>query len=263
MIKLAVTGAAGRMGKRILALAKESGNFEIVAALEYDQCPILGQDAGENAGIGELNVKLTVEPEVKPDVMIDFSLPGGTEKWVNYCVQNKIALVVGTTGLDDSQKDMLREAGKDIPVLLGANMSLGVNLLFKLVQDVAGRLDEDYDIEIVEFHHRFKRDAPSGTALELGRHAAEGRNYNWPECCQHGREGKDALRDEKTIGMHAVRAGDIVGEHSVYFSALGETIELRHNAHSRDTFVRGAIKAGQWLTTQKPGFYTMFDVLGL
>ena len=263
MIKLAVTGAAGRMGKRILSLAKESGEFEIVAALEYDQCPFLGQDAGENAGIGELGVKLTVEPEVKPDVMIDFSLPQGTEKWVKYCQANKIAHVIGTTGLDDDQKAMLQDAGKDIPVLLGANMSLGVNLLFKLVQDVASRLDEDYDIEIVEFHHRFKRDAPSGTALELGRHAALGREYNWPDCCQHGREGKDALREDKTIGMHAVRAGDIVGEHSVYFSALGETIELRHNAHTRDTFVRGAIKAAKWLSTQKPGYYTMFDVLGL
>ena len=263
MIKLAVTGAAGRMGKRIMALAKESGDFEIVAALEYDQCPLLGQDAGENAGIGPIGVKLTVEPETKPDIMIDFSLPAGTEKWITYCRDKNIALVVGTTGLDDSQKAKLEDAGKDIPVLLGANMSLGVNLLFKLVQDVAGRLDEDYDIEIVEFHHRFKRDAPSGTALELGRHAAAGRNYSWPDCCQHGREGKDALREEKTIGMHAVRAGDIVGEHSVYFSALGETIEIRHNAHTRDTFVRGAIKAGKWLSSQKNGYYTMFDVLGL
>ena len=263
MIKLAVTGAAGRMGRRIITLAQESGEFEIVAAMEYDQSPQLGQDAGVLAGIGELGVAITTEPQVKPDVIIDFSLPTGTEKWVKYCRENKIALVVGTTGLDDSQKAMLNDAGSDIPVLLGANMSLGVNLLFKLVQDVASRLDEDYDIEIVEFHHRFKRDAPSGTALELGRHAALGREYDWPTCCQHGREGKEALREEKTIGMHAVRAGDIIGEHSVYFSALGETIELRHNAHTRDTFVRGAIKAAKWLSSQKPGYYDMFSVLGL
>ncbi len=263
MIKLAVTGAAGRMGKRIISLATESGDFKIVGALEYDQCPLLGVDAGTNAGIGELGVKITTEPTEKPDVMIDFSLPTGTEKWINYCKANNIALVVGTTGLDDSQKQMLKDAGSDIPTLLGANMSLGVNLLFKLVQDVASRLDEDYDIEIVEFHHRFKRDAPSGTALELGRHAAAGRDYNWPDCCQHGREGKDALREKQTIGMHAVRAGDIIGEHSVYFSALGETIEIRHNAHTRDTFVRGAIKAAKWLAGQKPGHYDMFSVLGL
>ena len=263
MIKLAVTGAAGRMGKRIITLATESGEFQLVGALEYDQCPLLGSDAGTIAGIGELGVKITVEPTVKPDIIIDFSLPTGTEKWIKYCRDNKIALVVGTTGLNETQKATLKDAGSDIPILLGANMSLGVNLLFKLVQDVASRLDEDYDIEIVEFHHRFKRDAPSGTALELGRHAAAGRDYNWPDCCQHGREGKDALREEKTIGMHAVRAGDIIGEHSVYFSALGETIELRHNAHTRDTFVRGAIKAAKWLSTQKPGFYDMFSVLGL
>ncbi len=263
MIKLAVTGAAGRMGRRIITLAKESGAFEIVAALEWDQCPLLGQDAGVVAGIGPLGVNITVVPEVKPDVIIDFSLPDSTMGWVKYCRNNKIALVVGTTGLDDSQKSQLKAAGADIPVLLGANMSLGVNLLCRLVQDVASRLDEDYDIEIVEFHHRFKRDAPSGTALELGRHAAMGRDYKWPDCCQHGREGKEALREPKTIGMHAVRAGDIVGEHSVYFSALGETIEIRHNAHTRDTFVRGAIKAAKWLNGRQPGFYDMFSVLGL
>jgi len=180
-----------------------------------------------------------------------------------YVREHKVPIVIGTTGLTDDDKKMLEQASEDTAVLLGANMSLGVNLLFQLVADVARKLDNGYDIEVVESHHRFKRDAPSGTALELGRQIAAVKKWDWPGCLVHGREGKEQLRQSETIGMHAVRAGDIVGEHSVMFSALGETVELRHRAHSRDTFVRGALKAAKWLEKQKPGMYTMFDVLGL
>ena len=171
--------------------------------------------------------------------------------------------MVGTTGLSEEQKKQLHKAATETAVLWGANMSLGVNLLFELVADVAKRLGDDYDIEIIETHHRFKRDAPSGTALELARRIAMDQQWSWPDCLEHGREGADNLRRSKTIGMHAVRAGDTVGEHRLIFSALGETVELRHNAHTRDTFVRGALRAGQWLAGRPAGMYSMADVLGL
>ena len=263
MLKLAVTGSGGRMGRRIVALAVESSEFEITAGLERSECESLGRDVGEAAGVGALGVAITERPTEKPDVMIDFSLPDSTVMWAEYCAEHKVPIVVGTTGLDVEQKKKLQYASKNTAVLLGANMSLGVNLLFKLVEQVAGKLPEDYDVEVVEAHHRFKRDAPSGTALELSRHIAGARNWPWPECQEHGREGKDALRRDKSIGMHAVRGGDIVGQHSVIFSALGETVTLQHQAHSRDTFVRGALQAAKWLADREAGMYNMFDVLGL
>ncbi|MBN1766445.1 MAG: 4-hydroxy-tetrahydrodipicolinate reductase [Sedimentisphaerales bacterium] len=263
MITIGVTGAVGRMGRRIIALAEEAGDLQVVAALEVAGHELLGQDAGLTAGVKKLNVAISEQPQVKPDVMIDFSLPASTEKWIDYCGENGIAMVIGTTGLSEAHQEKMRQAGHKTAVLWGANMSLGVNLLFKLVAEVAASLPDDYDMEIVEAHHRFKRDAPSGTALELARKMAQARGWPWPACLVHGREGKDALRQEKTIGMHAVRGGDIVGEHSVMFSALGETVSLGHRAHSRDTFVRGALQAARWLKGKQPGLYSMFDVLGL
>ncbi len=264
MIKLAINGAGGRMGRKLMAFAKESGNFELVAALDCAEGGLLGQDAGVLAGIGPSGVALTdTITGSKPEVMIDFSLPAGTRKWIPYCADNQIPVVIGTTGLDDADIEMLKKAAEKIPVLLGANMSLGVNLLFKLVGQVARSLGPDYDIEIVEAHHRFKKDAPSGTSLELGRQIAAATDRPWPGCLDHGREGRDALRQSGQIGMHAVRAGDIVGEHTVLYSALGETVEIRHRAHSRDTFTRGALRAAQWLAGKQPGYYNMADVLGL
>jgi 4-hydroxy-tetrahydrodipicolinate reductase len=262
MLKLAVTGAGGRMGRRIVALA-HGRDFEVVAALEAAGNLSLGQDAGVLAGLGTIGVAVSEDVSGKPEVMIDFSLPLGTLRWAKYCGENLVPLVVGTTGLTEQQKQILRQAAQKTAVLMGANMSLGVNLLFKLAEEVAGKLSNDYDIEVVETHNRFKRDAPSGTALEMARHMAAARQWPWPDCMVHGREGKESLRRENTIGMHAVRGGDIVGEHSIVFSALGETVELRHQAHSRDTFVRGALHAAQWLVQQEPGMYSMFDVLGL
>lgn len=263
MLKLAVTGAAGRMGRRIVALAHESDDFEVAAAMEAPGNTLLGADAGEIAGIGSLGVKITEQPGAGCDVMIDFSLPAGTEKWAEYCRREKLPLVVGTTGLSDAQKQMLQATAQETAVLLGANMSLGVNLLFKLAGEVAKSLGSGYDLEVIETHHRFKRDAPSGTALELARQMALAQNWPFPDCLTHGREGKQTLREEKTIGMHAVRAGDVIGDHRVLFSALGETVELHHRAHSRDTFVRGALRAAKWISGKQPGMYSMADVLGL
>jgi len=263
MIKIAITGAYGRMGKRIVALVYESANFGIVGALEDASHPQLGEDVGMVAGLGNIGVPVTDDLPRKPDVLIDFSVPTATMAWAEYCADHQLPLVVGTTGLIDAQMQQLRQYSQKTPILTGANMSLGVNLLFKLVNQVARSLPDSYDIEIVEAHHRFKRDAPSGTALELARQAAGAKQWPLPDCLEHGRAGREALRRKKTIGMHAVRGGDIVGEHRVLFSALGETVELLHRAHNRDTFVRGALQAAQWLVEQKPDLYSMFDVLDL
>jgi 4-hydroxy-tetrahydrodipicolinate reductase len=195
--------------------------------------------------------------------VIDFSLPEAADGSIDYCAGNKAGLVLGTTGLSDSQRKKIESASSKIPIVCATNMSVGMNTLFALVGKVASMLGPDYDIEIVEQHHRFKKDAPSGSALTLAENIAKATDKKFPDCLTNGRSGKDALRDKGTIGMHAVRAGDIVGIHSVIFSTLGETVTLNHTAHSRDTFVRGALRAAGWLINKKPGLYSMADVLGL
>jgi 4-hydroxy-tetrahydrodipicolinate reductase len=262
MIKLAITGACGRMGQRIVALAHESGNFVITGALEYSGHEKMGVDIGEIAGITSLGIAVSDLPSAAPEVMIDFTTPDSTEKWLAYCLDQKVAMVIGTTGLSDVQRRAIENAGEVIPIVLAANMSLGMNLLFKLAKEIAQTLDDSYDIEIDETHHRFKVDAPSGTAMELARQVATGKTWPFPDCLKHGREGNDP-REDKTIGMHALRLGDTFGIHNVRFSCLGETVTLQHTAHSRDTFVRGALRAAQWVVSQRPGFYSMFDILGL
>lgn len=262
-LRLVVAGAAGRVGRRIIALAQESGRFELVGALEASGHADLGADIGEMAGIGPVGVKLSTACEEVAEVMIDFSPPAAAVEHAESCALSRTPLVVGTTGLDDEQVARLQGSSHQSAVLLAPNMSVGVNLLLRVVGEVARRLGEDYDVEIVESHHRFKRDAPSGTALALARQIAEAREYAWPDCLTHGRQGKETTRQEQTIGMHAVRAGDIIGEHRILFSALGETVELRHNAHSRDTFVRGALRAAEFVADQPAGWYSMADVLGL
>lgn len=260
---LVVKGAAGRMGRRIIALAVEEGHFALNAAVDAPNHPDLNKDAGILAGVGQLNTPLTAQLPEKASVVIDFSLPQAAKETIEHCQRHKIPLVLGTTGLASDQFTLLRDAAKAIPIVQATNMSLGMNLLFALVGKVAAALGEDYDIEIVEAHHRFKKDAPSGSALSLAESICKKTGRKYPDCLQHGREGKDCLRQKGQIGMHAVRAGDIVGQHSVIFSAIGETISLSHNAHSRDTFARGALRAARWVIDQKSGLYTMQDVLGL
>ncbi|MHC5157494.1 MAG: 4-hydroxy-tetrahydrodipicolinate reductase [Planctomycetota bacterium] len=260
---LIINGAAGRMGKRIVALAYEGQQFNIVGAADYAEHPDLGKDAGVLAGVESINVDLSANFPDSADVMIDFSLPQAADKTIDYCSKNNIALVMGTTGLSDSQLAKLKDASGKIAIVQATNMSLGMNLLFATVGKVAKALGEPYDIEIVEAHHRFKKDAPSGTALSLAEHICEETGRDYPGTLVHGREGKEATRKEGTIGMHAIRAGDIVGEHSVIYSTLGETVTISHSAHTRDTFVRGALRAAEWITSQKPGLYNMQDVLGL
>lgn len=260
---LIVSGAAGRMGKRILALAAESGDFSIVAAIERPDHPDLGKDAGLIAGIGELNILLEGSAAVTADVMIDFSLPEGAPRSIDYCIENNVGLVMGTTGLTADLQAQLRRAAEHIPIIYGTNMSVGMNVLFAVVGKVAAMLGEPYDIEIVEQHHRFKKDSPSGSAMSLASAICKATGRSFPDCLIHGRQGKDTLRKPGTIGMHAIRGGDITGEHSVIFSTLGETVRIEHSAHNRDNFVRGALRAALWLTGKPAGQYSMSDVLGI
>jgi len=261
--KLVVIGAAGRMGRRILSLAVESGQFDIIAALERQGHPDIGKDAGLVAAAGPINVKLTDAFPAAGDVAIDFSQPEAADKTIDYCIENKVALVSGTTGLNDRQRGKFKAASQKIPVIYGTNMSVGMNVLFNLVGRVATMLGEEYDIEIIEQHHRFKKDAPSGSALTLAENICKATGRDFSDSLTHGRSGKDALRQKGTIGMHAVRAGDITGIHSVIFGTLGETVTLNHTANNRDTFVRGALRAAKWLVGKEPALYSMADVLGI
>jgi len=261
--KLIVVGAAGRMGRRILCLSAEAGEFEIIGTVEKQDHPDLGKDAGLVAGIGAINVELGGVFPAAAAVVIDFSTPEVTEKSIDYCLGNSAALVLGTTGLSEQQRQRIRSAGERIPLIYGTNMSVGMNVLFSMVGKFASMLGDDYDIEIIEQHHRFKKDAPSGSALTLAENICKATGRDYPACITHGRSGKDALRQKGTIGMHAVRAGDITGIHSVIFGTLGEKLTLNHTAHSRDTFARGALRAARWLIGKQPGLYSMADVLGI
>ena len=261
--KVLVVGAAGRMGKRILSLCSEASEFNIIAAVERAGHPDIGKDAGLVAGAGQLNVKLDSAYPAGADVAIDFSTPEAADKTVDYCLENGAALVLGTTGLSGEQHGKIQAASEKIPVIYGTNMSVGMNVLFALVGKVASMLGEEYDIEIVEQHHRFKKDAPSGSALTLAKNICEATGRDFPDCVVGGRSGKEALRQKGKIGVHAVRAGDIAGIHSVIFSTLGETVTLNHRAHSRDGFARGALRAAKWLAGKKPALYSMADVLGI
>jgi len=260
--KLVVVGAGGRMGKRIIALAVESGEFDIAGAVEIQGHPDIGKDAGLNAGAGSVDVKLADMFGDGGEVVIDFSLPEAADKTVDYCLKNKVALVSGTTGLSIKQREKFDAASKEIPIIYGTNMSVGMNVMFNVVGKVATKLGEEYDIEIVEQHHRFKKDAPSGSALTLAENICKETGRDVDKTLVHGREG-ESLRQKGTVGMHSVRAGDIIGVHSVIFGTLGETVTLNHTANSRDTFVRGALKAAKWLVGKEPGLYSMADVLGI
>jgi 4-hydroxy-tetrahydrodipicolinate reductase len=196
-------------------------------------------------------------------VLFRSSLPEVAELTIRQCAANNTALVLGTTGLTPAQQESIKAAAKKIPILYGTNMSVGMNVLFSVVGKVAAMLGEDYDIEIVEEHHRFKKDAPSGSALTLAQNICQATNRPYPDSLVHGRSGKEALRKKGEIGMHAVRAGDITGVHSVIYGTLGETITLNHTAHSRDTLVRGALRAAEWLLHKPPALYSMADVLGI
>ncbi len=262
-MKLAIHGAAGRMGERVTALAAKDPRFKIVAALESADNPLLGKDAGLIAGIGEIGVPLGVVGESDADVVIDFSVPDAAVAVIAHCVEANRPVVVATTGLEKEQQEYITKAAKKIPIVWSPSMSTAVNVAMKLT-DIAARalkeLPTGVDVEIIERHHRFKEDAPSGTALKFGKIAAEAMDISEHT---HGRSGRPGARPRNEIGYHAVRTGDNPGEHTIVFGMLGETLELRVAASNRDCYAQGALLAAEWLVGKKPGLYGMSDVLGL
>lgn len=254
------------MGSRITALSKDFKELKLAGAVERAGHEAVGKDIGLIAGLGETNVKITDRLEDvidSGDVIIDFTSTGSTLQHLKLASSRKKAMVIGTTGFSKEEIQSIKTMNAGIPVVLAPNMSVGVNLLLKVLQDVARVLGDDYDIEIVESHHRLKKDAPSGTALKMAQVLAEAVNRNLDDVAVYARKGLIGERTKKEIGIQTVRAGDIVGEHTVLFGGLGERIEITHKASSRDTFARGALKAALWIAGKSPGLYDMQDVLGL
>lgn len=262
-LRLAINGAAGRMGQRLVALGSADPTLKIAAALEYAGHAMLGRDSGPIAGVSDLGVPLTATLDGGVDALIDFSTPAGAESATKLCTDRGIPLVMATTGLTAAQQQAIRDAAGKIPVVWAPSMSFAVNIAMKLV-DVAGRALRDHpsgaDVEIIERHHRYKEDAPSGTALKFGEIVAAAMGHTAE---RHGREGRVGKRPHEEIGYHAVRTGDNPGEHTIVFGMLGETIELRVAASNRDCYAQGAILAAKWLVGKPAGMYGMKEVLGL
>lgn len=261
--RVAIFGAAGRMGRRLVALALEDTSLKLAAAVEHARHELLGQDAGAVAGSPAAGVAIAADLPQGVEVMIDFTSPAGTRAALELALARRIPLVIGTTGLTADDHARIDEAARTIPVLQAPNMSLGVNLLFALAAQVARQLGDDYDIEIFESHHRFKKDAPSGTAVGIVQSICKATGKDLAKDVVQGRHGDDVPRVRGQIGVHALRMGDVVGEHTVCYAALGERLELTHKASNRDVFARGALKAAAWLAGRKPSRYHMKDVLGL
>lgn len=266
MIRVVIIGAAGRMGRRLVANVMESEDMTLAGAIEAPGNPLLGQDAGSVAGCGPAGVAITDDLEQvagNADAVINFSL-GDVVKDTGTAAAAGCASVIGTTALSDDGKAALKKLADDgAGIVLAPNMSVGVNLLFHLCRQAAAVLGDDYDIEIVEMHHNQKKDAPSGTAVRLAEIAAAARGLSYAADVRHGREGMVGARTRQEIGMHALRGGDVVGDHTVVFATGGERVELTHKASSRDTFAKGALRAVRFLSGARPGLYDMQDVLGL
>ncbi|MFO0913659.1 MAG: 4-hydroxy-tetrahydrodipicolinate reductase [Pirellulales bacterium] len=261
--RVAIHGAGGRMGKRLIALGSEDKDLQLVAALEYAAHPQLGQDAGTVAGVAPLGLPLTAQADVPIDALIDFSSPGGAGAAMELCYSRRIPLVMATTGLEPPQQTRLREIALQIPVVWSPNMSSAVNLGFKLATVAAEALKNHasgVDVEILERHHRFKEDAPSGTALKFGQLIGDVLGIDRQV---HGRHGATGARTRNEIGYHAIRTGDNPGEHTIVFGMLGETIEVTVRASNRDCYALGALSAAKFVAGKPAGLYTMFDVLGL
>jgi len=260
-------GAAGRMGKTLVeAVQQTAGAAGLTAAIDRPDSTLVGADAGELAGIGRLGVPL-IDDIAKVvdefDVLIDFTHPSVTLKNLEVCRRAGKAIVIGTTGFSVAEKEKLAAAASDIPIVFAANFSVGVNLCLKLLDTAARVLGDEVDIEIIEAHHRHKVDAPSGTALRMGEVVAQALGRDLQEVAVYGREGQTGTRQRDTIGFATVRAGDVVGDHTVLFAAEGERVEITHKASSRMTFAKGAVRAAMWLEQQPSGLYDMQDVLGL
>ena len=254
------------MGGRIISLITETQDMEVTGAVEMAGHAQIGQDAGYVAGCGNLDISITESLDkalLESDVLIDLTWPDVTLANAAICAERGRAMVVGTTGLDQEQRVQIERVAQKVPVVFAPNMSVGVNVCFKLLQDMAQTLGDGFDVEIVELHHNKKKDAPSGTAVRMGEIVASSLDRDYREVANFHREGMCGERSSKEIGMQTVRGGDIVGEHTVYFIGMGERIELTHRAMNRDMFARGAVRAARWLKGQSPGLYDMQDVLGL
>ncbi|WPN47887.1 MULTISPECIES: 4-hydroxy-tetrahydrodipicolinate reductase [unclassified Pseudomonas] len=266
MRRIAVMGAAGRMGKTLIEAVQQAAGAGLTAAVDRPDSTLVGADAGELAAIGRIGVPLSGDLDRvvdEFDVLIDFTHPTVTLKNLAFCRKHGKAMIIGTTGFSVEEKQLLAEAGKDIPIVFAANFSVGVNLCLKLLDTAARVLGDDVDIEITEAHHRHKVDAPSGTAVRMGEVIADALGRDLKKVAVYGREGQTGARERETIGFATVRAGDIVGDHTVLFAADGERVEITHKASSRMTFAKGAVRAALWLDGREPGLYDMQDVLDL
>ncbi|SDI96569.1 MULTISPECIES: 4-hydroxy-tetrahydrodipicolinate reductase [Ferrimonas] len=265
-IRVAIVGASGRMGRTLIEAALAHPQIRLGAAIERSGASLLGVDAGELIGHGAVGVTLVDKLELVVDdfdVLIDFTNPETSLEMAAWCAQHGKPIAIGTTGFSSHQKERIAELAQDLPIVLAPNMSVGVTLLFKLLETAAKVMGDYTDIEIIEGHHRYKKDAPSGTALRMGEVIAETLNRDLEQCAIYGREGISGERDRDTIAFSTIRAGDIVGEHTALFADIGERLEITHKASSRMTFANGAMRAAQWLFQRPNGLYDMHQVLDL
>lgn len=264
MISVAIHGAAGRMGQRLVALASQDPALQVVAAIDHAGHPRQGEDAGQIAGVGPIGVPLTtaLDEAVRPDLLIDFSLPHATRALVPVIAGRGIPLVIGTTGLGEEEQAVIDAASHQVPLIQATNFSLVVNVLWKLAAEAATLLGSDYDIEVLEIHHRFKQDAPSGTAHTLVEKLCEATGRDKARDVLYARHGEKAPREANQITVQTLRLGDHAGEHTAYFAALGERLEIKHVSTSRDSYVLGALRAAKWLAGKPAGRYEMAQVLG-
>jgi len=266
MINVIVAGAAGRMGCRLVALIRDSTVLTMSGAIEGKGHRALGNDAGEIAGCGHAGVPITDDFTAlldRGEVVVDFSAPEATLHHLHETAKHQRAMVIGTTGFSAPQLEELRSLASQAPCVLSPNMSVGVNLIYKVIGEMAKTLGDEYDIEVIEAHHRQKKDAPSGTALKIAEVLAKAVGRDLNQVAVYARKGLVGEREKSEIGIQSIRAGDIVGDHTILFGGLGERIEVTHRASSRDTFAGGALRAAQWVVRQPPGLYDMMDVLGL
>jgi 4-hydroxy-tetrahydrodipicolinate reductase len=266
VIKAVVAGASGRMGRRLIALLRESADFQVVGAVERKDHVDVGRDAGEVAGVGPVGIPIVdAIGKALPgaQVLLDFTAPAAAMHHLEAASRAGVAVVVGTTGLGEADLSRARELAAKIPCVQSPNMSVGVNVLYGILAQVARSLGDGYDVEVMEAHHHFKKDSPSGTAEKMAQVLAEALGRDLRKVGAYGRHGMVGERPKEEIGVHAIRAGDIVGEHTILFGGTGERIEITHRAHSRDNFAFGALRAARWVVGKSPGLYDMLDVLGL
>jgi 4-hydroxy-tetrahydrodipicolinate reductase len=266
MVKVVITGAAGRMGSRLVALVKDSAFLTLAGAVESKGHHSVGEDSGEIAGCGRTGVPISDDLSgliERAEVLVDFTTPAATLGHLKVVAQHRRGIVIGTTGFSPSELEELKAAAKLLPCVFSPNMSVGINVIYKIIGEMAKILGDDYDIEVIEAHHRLKKDAPSGTALKMAEVLARSVNRDLAQVGVYARKGFIGERPRGEIGIQTIRAGDIVGDHTVMFATMGERIEVTHRASSRDTFARGALRAARWLVKQPPGLYDMSDVLAL